>query len=499
MGEAEAENSVLAAIDLGSNSFHMIVARVDHGEMRPIERKNEKVQLAAGLSNGYLDEQAIGRGLACLSQFKQVLDTIAPSAVRMVGTNALRAAKNSRDFTRPAGYIIGSPVEVISGREEARLIYLGVAHTLADDEKSRLVVDIGGGSTELVIGERFEARLMESLHMGCVTYRERFLDNGKLSEKKFEAAYEAAYLELLNIRKSYRKRGWQDAVGASGTMRAIEEVLIAQGWVESGISREGLEKLKKQLVALESVADLSTIAGLRESRHNVFVPGVAITLAIFEALKLETMQTSPGALREGVIYDMVGRHSHEDVRERSVAAMMKRYQVDEQNAVAVQEMALRLFDQTAVDWGLREEDRDLLSRGARLHEVGLAISHSQFHKHGQYLVQYSDMPGFSSLEQGDLGILVRAHRQKFPVSLLAEREDSQRIRLTRLCILLRLANLFKYVAEVDGVPGLGVCAGEDFLELTFPGGWLQRHPLTRAELETQQQYLEKAGYRLGFH
>ncbi len=499
MGNTVEQHSVLAAIDLGSNSFHMIVARIDHGELRPIERLGEKVQLAAGLQNGRLDEQAISRGLACLTQFRQVLDRVSPQAVRVVGTNALRAAKNYSDFTLPARAIVGSPVEVISGREEARLVYLGVAHTLADDEKSRLVVDIGGGSTEFVVGERFEARLLESLHMGCVSYRDQFFVNGKLSAKRFEAAYQAAYLEVLKIRKLFKKRGWEDVVGSSGTMRAIEQVLVSQGWSESGISRKGLEKLKKLLMNYERVEDLAAIAGLKEARQTVFTSGVAITLAIFDALKLDIVQTSPGALREGVIYDMLGRYSHEDVRERTVSAMMQRYQVDQQNATDVEKMALQLFDQAAADWELGREDRELLSRAARLHEIGLAISHSQFHKHGQYLVQHADMPGFSRSEQADLALLVRAHRQKFPGSLMIEMDGNQRNRIERLCILLRLANLFKYISEEDGIPELGCSVGDDLLQLDFPGGWLERHPLTRAELGAQQQYLEKTNYRLVFN
>ncbi|MDX2464474.1 MAG: Ppx/GppA phosphatase family protein [Porticoccus sp.] len=486
----------LAAIDLGSNSFHMVVARVDHNEMRPIEGFAERVQLASDMEKNHLSLDAIARGLACLSRFRQVLDTLKPDMVRVVGTNALRAAKNAGEFIHPAELLIGHPVEVISGREEARLVYLGVAHTLADDDAARLVIDIGGGSTEFVIGHRFEPMLRESLHMGCVTFADRFFPRGKITKKSFDRAYQSAYQEVLNIRKSYKKHGWENAVGSSGTMRTVEQVICAQGWGTEGITTSGLCKLRDMLLQSHHMEELTELDGLSERRRHVIVPGVAIICGVFDALGIEHIQTSPGALREGVVYDMVGRLAHEDVRERTVSAMMKRSDVDQQNADQVEHIAMLLFDAASGDWGLDGGDRDLLSWAARLHEIGLSVAHTQFHKHGQYLIEHSDLSGFSKQEQQFLGLLVRSHRQKFPTGDFAQYGSRRAIRLLRLCVLIRLAALFKYVSLVEDIPPFITHVKDDEVTLFFTRGWLARNPLTSAALRSEQHQLKKVGFRL---
>jgi len=490
------EGMTLAAIDLGSNSFHMVVARASHNEMRPIEAFAERVQLALDMEKNYLSLEAIARGLSCLSRFRQALDTLKPDMVRVVGTNALRAAKNSGEFIHPAEVLLGYPVEIISGREEARLVYLGVAHSLADDDSARLVVDIGGGSTELVIGQRFESKLRESLHMGCVTYTDRFFPQGKISKKNFEKAYRAAYKEVLNIRKPYKKHGWENAVGSSGTMRTVEQVICAQGWSKEGITTTGLKKLRKKLLESKHMDELPELEGLSERRRHVIVPGVAIICGIFDALGLEHMQTSPGALREGVAYDMLGRLSHEDVRERTVSAMIKRSDVDEQNAEHVEKMAMLLFDAVSGDWGLDQGDKELLSWAARLHEVGLSVAHTQFHKHGQYLIQHSDLPGFSKQEQQVLGLLVRSHRQKFPIDDFKSFSERQSQRLKRLSVLIRLAALFKYVTSIEDIPPFVTRVNSGGLTLLFARGWLARNPLTSSALKSELQQLKKIGFML---
>ena len=485
----------VAAIDLGSNSFHMVVARVEHGEVRPVERLAETVQLAAGMADGRLAEAAMPRCLECLARFRQALDALAPEDVRAVGTNALRVARNGREFSAAAEAVLGCPIEVIPGREEARLVYLGVAHTLADDE-TRLVVDIGGGSTEFIIGERFEPRLMESLHMGCVSYAERFFADGNITKKAFDHAYFAAYGEVLNIRSGFRKLGWTNAVGSSGTLRSLESIIAAQGWADSGITAANLERLRKLLARYPSVRELCKLAGLSERRRNVFASGLAITCAFFDALGVREMRTSTGALREGVIYDMIGRHTHEDVRERSVSALMQRYGVDETNARHVEDTARHLFASAAPAWGLTGADLELLVWAARLHDVGLASAHSHFHKHGQYLVGCSDRPGFSTAEQVELGLLIRGHRQKFPQGEFESKGNGKRPGLERLCLLLRLAVLFKFVAPVEGEPPYQLRVEGKSLTLSFPRGWLPGHPLTRHALTTEQGHLARIGYSL---
>lgn len=493
------DTALLAAIDLGSNSFHMLVARASHGEMRPVAALGEKVQLAAGLSSGRLRSDAIARGLDCLARFRQVLDTLKPDTVRVVGTNTLRAAKNAGEFTSAASVLLGRPVEVISGREEARLIYLGVAHTQADDDRARLVVDIGGGSTELVIGQRFDPRLLESLHMGCVSYRERFFPGGRIGRKRFDQAYQSAYLEVLNVRENYRTRGWVDCVGSSGTLLAILEVLQAAHGADQTITADGLRKLRAEVANFRDLDEITAkLTILKESRHAIFPAGLAICCAVFDALDISAMSVSSGALREGVVYDLMGRNEHEDVRERTLSALAARYQIDQQNAERVALMAAYLFDNARIGWELAEADGEMLCRAARLHEIGLAISHSQFHKHGHYLVQNADLPGFSLSEQKVMALLIRCHRRKFPLDLFTEWPAEQRPRLQRLAVLLRLAVLFKYVAPVDGLPHFDLAVGANSCRLDFTPGWLQRHPLTMAELGMERDYLRSAGYALEF-
>ncbi len=492
------DNIRVAAVDLGSNSFHLLVARVTQGELRPMEAHGERVQLAADMRNGRLDNNAMARSLECLTRFRQILTAREPDIVRVVGTNALRAAKNASEFTDKAFGVLGYPVEVISGREEARLVYLGVAHTLADDDRSRLVVDIGGGSTEFIIGRRFRARLTESLHMGCVSWRDKYFANGRIRKKSFNRAYQAAYLETLNIRSAYRRVGWDNAVGSSGTLNAIAEVLSAQHDHRQEITRAGLDALKKELLSFSCVDDLAALPGLKEHRRNVFPSGVAICCALFDALEIESMQTSGGALREGVAYELLGRLSHEDVRERTVSALMTRYDSDADNAARVEETANHLFCQVQDSWRLSEVDGELLRWAARLHEVGLSIAHSQFHKHGQYLIDNSDLPGFSIIEQKILGLLVRSHRRKFPVEQFALLHGEEKLRLQRLAALLRLAVVFKYVVPVDGMPVIRFQVQDNQCKLEFPDKWLVRHPLTKAELEIEKSYLRAAGFELSY-
>ncbi|TNE77334.1 MAG: Ppx/GppA family phosphatase [Gammaproteobacteria bacterium] len=473
----------------------MIVARVAHGEIRPVERFGERVQLAAGMKSNRLSQDAIDRGLSCLARFRQVLDKLQPAAVRVVGTNALRAAKNAALFIRPAEALIGQPVEVVSGREEARLVYLGVAHTLADDDNARLVVDIGGGSTEFVIGQRFESKLRESLHMGCVTYRDRFFPEGKVSAKRFAKAYQAAYQEVLSIRKHYKNHGWDNAVGSSGTMRSVELIITQQGWAGEGIDTDSLAKLRKLLLSQRHI-DALNLPGLSERRRGVIVPGVAIISGVFDALGIEHMHTSPGALREGVIYEMMGRQAHEDVRERTVFSLMRRAEVDQHNADQVEAMAMLLFESARESWQLDETDRDLLCWAARLHEIGLSIAHSQFHKHGQYLIEHSDLPGFSKQMQWTLALLVRSHRQKFPREYFAGLDEPQALHLKRLCVIMRLAALFKYVTPVEGEPLFSTDVSNSVIALNFDADWLARHPLTSAALAAEQGVLKKIGFQL---
>ncbi len=487
----------IAAIDLGSNSFHMIVARQDYEELRPLERLGEKVKLAAGLGpKQLLDDAAMARGWACLKRFADYIEGMAPESVRVVATDALRRAKNREQFTKRAEAILGVPVEVIAGREEARLIYLGVAHTCSDDAASRLVVDIGGGSTEFIIGERFEPRLLESLHMGCVSYSRRFFPEGEFTGKSFRAAYYSARRELLPIQQAYRDYGWTDAVGSSGTVKAVQLVLDALAMGEAGITVEGMRELKRRVLRAGSV-DALDLPGLKEDRRPTFAAGLAILMAVFDALKVKTMQFSTGALREGLLYDLVGRAQHEDVRERTVNAMMQRYHVDAFHARRVERDCMRLFDMAAFSWGLDDqEDAQLLRWAVRLHEIGLDISHVQFHKHGAYLLTHSDMLGFSRQQQSELADLVRSHRRAYTKAQFRIPEAERDERLLRLCILLRLAIVFNHARKDLHWPNYLLQVGHRHLKLQLGELWLKAHPLTEADLKAEALAMAKIGYRL---
>ncbi len=488
--------SLIAAIDLGSNSFHMVLAKADHGEIRILERLGDKVQLAAGLDDErMLSEEAMQRGLDCLRRFAQMTNSLPEGAVRVVGTNALREARNRADFIRRAEAILGHPVEVISGREEARLIYLGVSHSIADTPGKRLVADIGGGSTEFIIGQRFESQLRESLQMGCVSYTQRYFRDGKITPARYAQAYTAARLELMGIEYSLRRLGWQQAVGASGTIRAVGLAIQAAGMGSGEVNPEGLAWLKRKLFKLGEVEKLD-LDGIKPDRRAIFPAGLAILEAIFDALELKHMTHSEGALREGVLYDLLGRHHHEDVRERTLSALMERCHADTEQAARVEAKALEALEQVADDWQLDDEwHRDLLVWGARVHEIGMDIAHYQYHKHGAYLIEHSDLPGFSRQDQQMLALLVRGHRRNIPKDKFAEFGD-EGVKLIRLCVLLRFAILFHHIRTNHETPEVQLKVGPQSLAVQFPNDWLAANPLTQADFEQEAEWLKRIDFSL---
>lgn len=492
-----AENfPLIAAIDLGSNSFHMILARIDQGEIRVLERLGDKVQLAAGLDDQrQLSEEAMQRGLVCLGRFAQMITDLPQGAVRIVGTNALREAVNRRVFIQRAEALLQHPVEVISGREEARLIYLGVSHSMPASQGKRLVVDIGGGSTEFIVGQRFEPLVLESLQMGCVSYTQRFFRDGRISPGRYAQAYTAARLELMGIEHGLHRHGWQEALGASGTVRAIGLAIKSGGLGNGEINLDGLAWLKRKLLKLSDV-DKIDLDGIKPDRRAIFPAGLAILEAIFDALGLTQMVHSEGALREGVLYDLIGRHLHEDVRERTLSALMERYHVDTEQAARVEAKAVSALQQVAADWGLQDEwHLELLSWAARVHEIGLDIAHYQYHKHGAYLIEHSELAGFSRQDQLMLALLVRGHRRGIPKDRFAEL-GAEGEKLLRLCVLLRFAILFHHIRGIREMPRVQLRAGAQHLNVRFPDGWLEKNPLTVADFAQEAEWLAKAGFRL---
>ena len=488
---------LVATIDLGSNSFHMVLARVDRGEVRILERLGEKVQLASGLDeHDNLSEEAMQRGLDCLRRFAQLINGLPAAAVRIVATSTLRVARNRALFMRQVKDILGHRVDVISGREEARLIYLGVAHTLADDQGKRLVVDIGGGSTEFIIGERFESQLRESLHMGCVSFARQCFADGRITERSYAHAYTAARLELMPVEQGMRRLGWQEVVGASGTIRSIGQCLQGAGLTNGEVTREGLDWLKRKIIKAGQL-DKLTLDGLKPERRSIIPSGLAILQAVFDALDLQQMVYSEGALREGVLYEMLGRHQHEDVRERALTALAERSHVDQEQAARVESKAGSLLAKVAPAWELTDSKyADLLRWAARVYEVGLDIAHSQHHKHGAYLIEHADLAGFSRQEQQSIALLVRGHRRSLPSDERVAEVGDAGVALRRLCMLLRLAILYHHIRGYQDMPELEAEAGDDRLTLTFPPGWLEQNPLTQADFAQEAGYWSRIGYTL---
>jgi exopolyphosphatase/guanosine-5'-triphosphate,3'-diphosphate pyrophosphatase len=490
-GTAQAVASdVVAAVDLGSNSFHMIVARLEHGELVVIDRLRESVRLGAGLDGRKnLTPLAQERALACLERFGERLRDLPRGSVRAVGTNALRLARNSGEFLRQAQHALGHRIEVIAGREEARLIYLGVAHGLAAGEESRLVVDIGGGSTEIITGRGFDTSHRESLHVGCVGLSNRHFADGRLKRKRFRASELDAELEVQPVSYMFRVTGWDRAIGCSGTIKAIAAIVRQQGWCEQGITPQALERLREAMLAAGHV-DRLELAGLTADRRPILPGGFAVLWAVFDLLDIERMDVSEQALREGALYDLVGRIQHSDVRDRTVQSIVRRWAVDLEHADRVRETALMLLRQVAGAWQLNDpEHADMLGWAALLHEIGLLISHGQYHQHGGYVVGNADLSGFSRQEQAVLAALIRGHRRKFPVGVFAALPESTAESARRLCVLLRLATLLLRGRGETKLPEFIAVAEGPMVRLAFPDGWLHDHPLTTADLEQESGYL----------
>jgi exopolyphosphatase/guanosine-5'-triphosphate,3'-diphosphate pyrophosphatase len=488
---------VLAAVDLGSNSFHMVVARHAHGQLLIVDRLREMVRLAAGLdSHGRLNRESVGRALQCLERFGQRLRDMKAERVRVVGTNTLRKARRKGAFLERAREALGHPIEIISGVEEARLIYLGVSHTTPSEGGRRLVVDIGGGSTELIIGEGLEARRLESLYMGCVSLSAKHFGDGVITEKRMKRARTEAQLEIEPVMARFGRSEWESALGASGTLRAAADVLAARGAGRGGIDREGAEWLLAECLRAGEVGRLR-LPGLPAERQEIMPGGLAIIIEIFDMLGIESMRVADGALREGLLYDLVGRLTDEDARSRSVRAMEARFHVDTAQADRVEATTLAFLAQVREAWKLEEPLAELaLSWAARLHEVGLDIAHSHYHKHGAYLLANADLPGFPREEQQLLAAVVGSHRRKLNLEQLDDLSPPWHVKAEFLIVLLRLAVLLHRARAGRALPPIELKARGRSLDLSFPKDWLAEKPLTAADLEQEAQYLQAAGFRL---
>jgi len=491
------EPDVIAGVDLGSNSFHMIVARVVDGRLHVIDRMREVVRLAAGLNEKReLTKESKARAIACLKRFGQRLRGMPPRNVRAVGTNTFRQARNTRRFLVQGEKALGHDIEVLPGREEARLIYLGVSHELPDDTGRRLVVDIGGGSTECIIGEHFEPVEADSLFMGCVGYSLKYFPGGRLRARDMEQAEIAARLEVQSIERRYRAIGWKECVGSSGTALHIDALLRENGFGRDGITWKGLVKLRKALLAAGRLDALS-LRGLQPDRVAVLPGGLAIMTALFEGLRIQRLKTSAGALREGLLYELVGRKRHEDIRDQTTRRLAEHYHVDLEQAARVERAALRCLEQVADDWEIdRETGEQFLSWAARLHEIGLSVAYAGYQKHSAYLVTHCDMPGFSRDDQQVLAAVILGHRRKMPSAVLEDLPPEHVGAAWRLCVVLRLAVCLNRSRSQTPLPRFRLRVRKNGLEIAFARRWLEQHPLTKADLREEAARLAEAGFRL---
>ncbi len=491
---------IVAAVDLGSNSFHMIVCRLQDGKLQTIDQLKEMVRLASGLDQDkILNQVTQDRAIACLERFGQRLREIPADSLRIVGTNTMRTAKNAAEFLLKAEKALGHRIHVISGIEEARLIYMGVAFSLGSAANLRLVMDIGGGSTEYIIGTGDTPKEKESLYMGCVSVSDRFFKDGKLSREAFNQATLFAEQELEPFEQQFHRSHWDEAIGASGSLKSIAKVLQAKNWSNNGITRAGLEQLVGYINNHHHINELN-LPELDDERLPVFVGGVAITYATFKTLGIEQMTVSDGALREGLIHDLLGRIYNHDVRTETVQELAGRYHTDQVHSLRVKKTALEMLKQLVAKNCLPDnENIELFLRWAAvLHEIGRDIAHSQYHKHSGYIIEHGDMAGFSNQDQILLATIIRSHRRKLSLSRFQNLPPPWHKHAPYLTIILRLAVLLRRNRHAEELPAFKISIDKAKINLEFPRKWLEQLPLTKADLLQEADYLKAAGFQLAF-
>jgi exopolyphosphatase/guanosine-5'-triphosphate,3'-diphosphate pyrophosphatase len=490
------DGDLVAAVDLGSNSFHMVVARYTLGQIRIIDRIKEHVRLADGLDvMKNLDAASQTRALNCLAVFGQRLATVSQANVRVIATNTVRNMKNPSAFLLKAEAALGHRVEVVAGREEARLIYLGVAHDKPPKKNKRLVIDIGGGSTEFVIGKGFDILERESLQIGCIANIKRFFPDKKVTAKQWHIAKTQISVDMQPFLKTFKSQGWKEVYGSSGTIGALSDVAKAKGLSDGTLNLKVLQQLRNEIIAFGSFSKIRW-PQISVSRKHSIAGGLLTLEAAFETLAIDKLSISDYALREGALFDMLGRTLTDDSRVASVKAMQSRYSIDAQQATRVEKYALGLFDQVKKYWSLSTFDREALSRACMLHEIGLCISHSHHHHHGGYLVEHSDIAGFSKTEQNYIAILIRNQRRSIHFKSLMTLPEATAVSALRCALLLRLSVLFYRSHAAENIPKLKLKVDKSKLSLILSKKWLTKNPLTQSDLESERAYLKAANIDL---
>ncbi|HEY1326456.1 MAG TPA: Ppx/GppA phosphatase family protein [Casimicrobiaceae bacterium] len=479
--------ATLAVVDMGSNSFRLELGRVEGDQIFRLDTWRENLRVGAGLDGrGRLSAPTRRAALACLARFGERLRGLHPSAVRAVATNTFRVARDAGEFLARAEAVLGFPIDVISGHEEARLIYLGVAHVLPASSEPRLVIDIGGGSTELIIGRGLAPERLESLNLGCVGMTQRFFADGNLRAHAFAEAGMHARAELAAIAGDFKRAHWRDAYASSGTALALAEILEQNGLSAAGITREGLDRLRKRMIAARHV-DRLRLAGLKPARAPVLAGGFAIMLAALAELDVPRINPVGGALRLGVLYDLLGRTVHRDARDATVERFTGRYHVDRPHAERVAAMARGLYAQAAPDASAASVQR--LAWAGMLHEVGYTVSHTAFHRHGAYILDNADMPGFSAQEQHRLALLVLGCRGRLAKMAPVLDDDELRAQL----LVLRLAVLFHHARRAIDAPRVALHLGKS-IRFGVSRRWLAAHPLTEHLLARERDEWIAQGY-----
>lgn len=481
-----------AAIDMGSNSFHMMVVRLKDGHVQILNKIKQKVRLASGLDDhNLLDQRSIERGLACLRTFAERLQDIPQENVKAVATATLRIAKNSQDFVDQAQAILGCPINVISGLEEAKQIYMGVAYTSSQAD-TRLVIDIGGASTELIVGEGNQPLELDSLNMGCVTFSDRYFANGELSRDNFDNALAAAKSCIDPVLERFTRHNWAYSVGASGTPQAVSEILVAQQ-VNDSIRLNYLYELMELCIASKRI-DTLAIDGLSDDRKHIFHSGLVILIALFESLEIDNMQLSGGALREGLLYGMLETREQRTTQLNGLQVISDHFHIDTGHAEHVAALATELFAKCPQT--LHFDADAVLDGAARLHEIGLHIDYKHAHKHAEYILNHTKLHGYTTLQQQCICDLVAHFRQEIPTDIMMTYSDTMRPSLLLLLRILRVAIAFSIRRQDLSIPSLELSLNNDEMSITCPKGWLPQHPLVNAELHHEKWLQHKAGFTL---
>ncbi|GAA5136121.1 guanosine-5'-triphosphate,3'-diphosphate pyrophosphatase [Thalassotalea piscium] len=484
-----------AVIDLGSNSFHMLITRQLADSVQVVDKVKRKVRLASGLdSNNLLNQSAIARGLECLSFFAERLQDIPPENIRIVATATLRLATNRASFINAANTILGHKVTLLSGLQEAESIYLGVAHT-SSSAKEKLVVDIGGASTELIIGSGFTIEHAISIDIGCVTFNAKFFEEGQLSPLKIEQAINYAKQQLAPYVAQYQSLGWQVVLGGSGTMQALAEILIFEKQ-PSLILYSFLQRIKLALTEFECIDDI-VIEGLTSERVPVFVSGLTILIALFEALKIEQLQLSSGALREGLLYEMLPNSRQIAIRQRTVSGLSLKFHIDTLHAQRIQKQVTTLLESFAPAWQLVDKNEiELLHAATALHEIGLLLEYKRHQQHGAYLLNNADIPGFEQPERQFIAALVKLYKGGIDVTLLKSLSAVSFQHACYYLTILRLAIILCRRRQDDVLPSYQTKVENNTIFLCLPNQWLAQHPLIADELLQENKELKKIGLTL---